>query len=223
MPSTIAVVLTSVLCLGSAPAASQFPAPPRDPRPGAPRAESTREVELKRTTATNPSDIASWLELARLQEARGAYAEAERSLTSAAAANRRDLSVLSSLAAFLIRNSEFDRGSAALEEMAAREPENPQGHQLVAVYSYDKASKDAELSPRPLGARAPFNTRAGRRGRRGREGMAIHTDIPRWGGRSDRYDGYGELHHPVRRASDTRVVDDHPSVRSRPVSLHHAA
>src|SRR5262249_48972281 len=62
------------------------PPPPRDPRTGAPRPATTREGELKKSIAAEPTKSASYLELAKLQEERNAVSEAEATLTTARAA-----------------------------------------------------------------------------------------------------------------------------------------
>ena len=123
---------------------SQSQAQPRDLKPGEPRPASARELQLKAATASDPSNVANWIELARLQEDRGANAEAERTLQSAAAGGER--AVLSALAAFYNRAGEFEKTMGVLENIAQRHPTDLQAHQLVAVYYYDKASKDQRLS-----------------------------------------------------------------------------
>lgn len=125
----------------------QVQAPPRDPRPGAPRAASSREDELTRLTTIDPSKIERWVELAKLQEDRGAYDIAEQTLARAAAAIGRERGVLQAIAAFHNRQGDFEKCIAALEEIAAKHPNDAQAQQLVAVYYYDKASKDQRLVP----------------------------------------------------------------------------
>ncbi len=80
---------------------------PRDLKPREPRPASARELQLKSATASDPANIANWLELARLQEQRGANDEAERTLTAAAARGERP--VLSALASFYNRAGEFEK------------------------------------------------------------------------------------------------------------------
>ena len=88
-----------------------------------------------------------WLELAKLQEERGAFTDAEASYKSAltAAPGRSDL--LASLAAYFNRTGQFDKAVAALEDVAAQNPTDPSGHQLVAIYYWEKAQKDQRLTP----------------------------------------------------------------------------
>ena len=51
---------------------------PRDPRSDVARPETQRELELKAATAAEPAQLTNWFELAKLQEDRGAIADAER-------------------------------------------------------------------------------------------------------------------------------------------------
>ena len=125
----------------------QAQAQPRDPRPGEPRAASSREAELARLTKTDATSIANWLELARLQEERGAYEDVERTLTGALASTGRERGVLQAVSNFFNRRGDFEKCIAPLEEIAAKHPNDAQAQQLVAVYYYDKASRDQRLAP----------------------------------------------------------------------------
>jgi hypothetical protein len=58
---------------------------PRDPRPTDVRPATSREAELAAATSADPSNLKNWVELAKLQEDRGAHDEAERTLRSAQA------------------------------------------------------------------------------------------------------------------------------------------
>ena len=139
----IALVLTSSVVASATPAAAQMQ--PRDPRPDKPRAESPREAELKRLVATEPANLEQWLQLAKLQEERGAYEEAEATFNSAVGANPDNRLLLMSMSGFFNRLGQFDKTMTALERAVALMPSDPQGHQLVAVYYYDKAAKDQGL------------------------------------------------------------------------------
>ena len=139
----LVVTLVPVLLLMTSAALAQTQ--PRDPRPDAPRAASPREEALKRLTAADPSNVTQWLELARLQEARGAYDDAEQSLNAALTASGRSREMLTTASGFHNRLGHFDKVMALLEEAAMKEAGDPQGHQLVAVYYYDKAAKDDRL------------------------------------------------------------------------------
>ena len=120
---------------------------PRDPRPGTAGPATSREQALQAAIAADPSKVANWLELAKLQEDRGALAEAEQTLGSAMAATSGSREVLLSQARFLSRHGQFDRAVATLEDAAARNPGDPAGHHLVATWYWEKAQKDPSLTP----------------------------------------------------------------------------
>ena len=120
---------------------------PRDPRSDIPRPETQREQELKAATAAEPTKVTNWLELARLQEARGALEEVERTFDLASQAVGPNLEVLKTTADFFNRTGRFDRTVAALEAFADVNPSDPTGHQLLATYYREKVAKDATLSP----------------------------------------------------------------------------
>lgn len=119
---------------------------PRDPRSDVARPASSREQELQTALQTDTTNVTSWLALARLQEERGATAEAERTLQAAVEATQ-NLQVIESLAGFYNRQGQFEKTMEILENLAARDASNPQRHQLVAVYYWEKAQKDQRLSP----------------------------------------------------------------------------
>jgi TonB family protein len=150
--ATIAALATTLTFAGGSTATAdlrlsdQGP-PPRDPRPGVPRAATAREEALRTATAADPSNPANWIELARLQEERGALTEAEGSLGRLVTANGSDAASLSTLASFFMRTNQFDKGIAALEEAASRTPGESKGYQLVATYYMEKVQRDASLSP----------------------------------------------------------------------------
>jgi TonB family protein len=119
---------------------------PRDPRPDVPRVVTAREQALQGALRKDPTSVPNWLELAKLQEQRGAIAEAATTFQAALTATQsRD--VLLAVAGFSNRQGEFDKTMAALEEAAARDASDPAGHQLVAVYYWEKAQKDQRLTP----------------------------------------------------------------------------
>ncbi|HVH58121.1 MAG TPA: TonB family protein [Vicinamibacterales bacterium] len=120
---------------------------PRDPRADTPRPATAREQEFKTATAADPANVSNWLALAKLQEERGALTEAEATYQAALAATSGERKVLMSLAGFFTRAGQFDKAVAALEDAAARNPTDPSGHQLVAVYYWEKAQKDTSLTP----------------------------------------------------------------------------
>jgi TonB family protein len=121
--------------------------PPRDPKPGVAKPPSSREAELKKAIASSSPNTAPYLELAKLQEDRGAIAEAEATLTAARTALPNNTPVLNAIAQFYNRQGQFERTIAALEDVAAVDPSDPARHQLIATFYWDKAYKDKSLSP----------------------------------------------------------------------------
>jgi TonB family protein len=120
---------------------------PRDPRPEAARPATAREQELLAATTAAPGNVKQWLELAKLQEDRGAVAEAEATLEAAFSATSGSREVLMSQARFFARNGQFDKSMTLLENAAAQNPMDPTGYQLVATYYWEKAQKDQTLTP----------------------------------------------------------------------------
>lgn len=124
--------------------------PPRDSKPGEARPATSREEDLQAQVAKDPGAPASrlaYIEIAKLQEARGAKSEAEATLQAARAAFPTDSMVLSLLASFYNRAGEFDRAVSIVEDAAAFDSSNPQGHLLVATFYQEKVQKDRALSP----------------------------------------------------------------------------
>jgi TonB family protein len=126
---------------------SQSQTQPRDPRRDARRPASSREQELEAATVADPAKVANWLELAKLQEERGATADAERTFKAALDALGISKEVLTSLAGFFTRTGRFELAVATLEQVAALSPSDPAGHQLVATYYWEQAQKSHDLTP----------------------------------------------------------------------------
>ena len=132
---------------GPSPQGGQTPSPVRDPRPGAPRPPTALEEELKTTLRTRSASASEYFDLAKLQEARGALSEAEATLVAARTALPTEKSIPYALAAFYRRTGQFDRAVEVVEEMAAADPANPAGYQVVATYYFEKVRSDQTLSP----------------------------------------------------------------------------
>ena len=123
--------------------------PPRDPMvsPGIVLDASAREAALVKQIAASPAGLTAYQQLARLQEERGAYAEAEATLMKARRVAPRNKQVVMSLAQFYNRQGQFDKTIQTLEIAEALEPTDPAGAQIVATYYWDKAYKDHRLLP----------------------------------------------------------------------------
>jgi TonB family protein len=120
--------------------------PPRDPRPGEPRPASSREIELQKALVASGGSLQVFQELAKLQEQRGAVAEAESTLQAMKQAHADKAEAYLAVAGFYQRTSQFDRAVAAVEEAAALDPSNPKGHQLAATY-YEEIVRKGTLDP----------------------------------------------------------------------------
>jgi TonB family protein len=144
-----AMPLTTPVSIAAADSA-QPQLPPRDNKPGQARPATSREEELQAQVAKDPGAPTSrlaYIGIAKLQEARGAKSEAEATLQAARAAFPTDSMVLSMLASFYNRAGEFDRAVSIIEDAAAFDSSNPQGHLLVATFYQEKVQKDRALSP----------------------------------------------------------------------------
>src|SRR5262249_20765697 len=57
-----------------------------------------------------------------------------------------DPAVYTTLAGFYNRQGEFEKTIGALEERAAKEPNNPEAHHMIASFYWDEATRDARLN-----------------------------------------------------------------------------
>lgn len=123
--------------------------PPRDPMvsPGIVLDDAAREAELTKRIAASPSGITAYQQLAKLQEQRGAYAEAEATLLKARQIAPKNKAVLLTLSGFYNRQGQFDKTMQALEDAEQVDPTDPNAAQMVAIYYWEKAYKDHRLLP----------------------------------------------------------------------------
>jgi len=103
------------------------------------------EPVLQNMIRAEPGDPANYFMLARLYEDAGEYEEAERIFIAAKDAKPNDASVYTSLASFYNRQGKFTKTIDALEQRAAKESNNPEAWQTIAVYYQDEARKDPRL------------------------------------------------------------------------------
>jgi TonB family protein len=122
---------------------------PRDPKvsPGIVLDAPAREADLVKRIAASPTGIAAYQQLARLQEERGAYAEAEATLLQARRVAPKNQQVVLWLAQFYNRHGQFAKTMEMLEAAEALDPADPRGAQIVATYYWEKAYKDHKLLP----------------------------------------------------------------------------
>lgn len=123
--------------------------PPRDPMvsPGIVLDAPAREAQLVKRIAASPAGITAYQQLAKLQEERGAFAEAEATLLKARQAAPRNKAVALTLSGFYNRQGQFDKTMQVLETAEALDPTDPASAQIVATYYWEKAYRDHRLLP----------------------------------------------------------------------------
>jgi TonB family protein len=120
-------------------------AQPRDLRPGEPRPASSREVELRTTLTAGGAPLASFLEVARLQEARGATKDAESTLGMARTAFPNEPIILMTLGGLYQRSGQFAEAVGAVEQVAAMQASDPAAQHVVATFYEEKVRKDTSV------------------------------------------------------------------------------
>jgi TonB family protein len=108
---------------------------------------STREAELQKRIEATPAGVAAYLELARLQEARGSNADAEATLMRARQAAPTNKEVVEALARLYNRQGDFSKTMEMLETVERLDPTDPTAPQIIATYYWEKAYKDHRLLP----------------------------------------------------------------------------
>lgn len=123
--------------------------PPRDRvvTPSVKSDPAAREAELTQRIAKFPNGMAAYRELSRLQEDRGASAEAEATLLRAKSIEPKDKSILNSLAAFYSRQGNFDKTIQSLEAVEQLDPTDPASPQTIATYYWEKSYRDQKVPP----------------------------------------------------------------------------
>ncbi|HEX6973356.1 MAG TPA: M56 family metallopeptidase, partial [Vicinamibacterales bacterium] len=153
------VAVLAVVALASVYATTRFPltaatdvgqtaapqVPPRDPRPATASRPGDREAALRTAIASQPDLPNNYIELAGLQEERGAYPEAEATLAAARSAVPNNTVLLRAIAGYYNRQGDFAKTMEALEAVADIDPTDPVRHQIVATYYWEKAYKDQRL------------------------------------------------------------------------------
>jgi TonB family protein len=143
-------IFVTVIALTLA-AGSSFAAPRTAARgqkssaPTAGRNATAAEANLAKKITGDPADPAAYIELARLQEDRGALADALATLEKARLALPTNKDVTYALASFYYRRNQFDRAMSILHAAAKLDPADPRGHEAIATYYWEKATKDKTL------------------------------------------------------------------------------
>jgi TonB family protein len=133
----------SVISYGMAGAVPTLPQQPRDPRPNQARPATETEKQLQATVAATPQDQRAAQELAKLQEGRGALADAEATLRRSAQASPTESARWQALAAFYTRAGQFERAIETLEGVAQRDASSASASHLVATLYFAKLSDPA--------------------------------------------------------------------------------
>jgi TonB family protein len=108
---------------------------------------ATREAELQKRIEATPTGVAAYLELARLQESRGSYADAEATLMRARQAAPANKDVLLALARCYNLQGDFPKTMETLDAAERVDPTDPTAPQIVATYYWEKAYKEQQLLP----------------------------------------------------------------------------
>jgi TonB family protein len=118
---------------------------PRDLRPGEPRPASSRELELRSTLTSGAQPITVYLELANLQESRGALKDAESTLHMARTAFPTEPIVLMTLAKLYQHSGQPAEALAAVEQVAAMQPSNAQAQHIAATFYEEIVRKEKTI------------------------------------------------------------------------------
>lgn len=137
------VFLLFLLCL--LPDTSRAQVAPRDQAPPYVVA-ARREAELKAQISTDGLTVEAALELAGLQEKRGAADEAERTLLDARKLFPNDEAAIRVLAGFYTRRGKPAATMELIEQLASLHPSDPQAHHIVATYYEEIVRKGQQLT-----------------------------------------------------------------------------
>jgi TonB family protein len=126
------------------------PGQPRDLRPGEPRPASQREITLQAELKAKPS-VTGYVELARLQESRGAVADAEATLKQGQSVLPGERTLSMGLAGLYARTGRFDDAMKIVEGIGATVPSDPSAQFVIATFYEEKVRKDSRLSGQERG------------------------------------------------------------------------
>ena len=93
-----------------------------------------------------PNDPGNYFALARSTRTPAATTRPKQALLKARDTNPNDVTVYVQMSGFYNRQGDFDKTMEALHKAAEIKPDDPQGHQLVATYYWEKAQKDHRLT-----------------------------------------------------------------------------
>jgi TonB family protein len=122
---------------------AQSQTPPRDPKPGEARPPTNQEQELKSAIAAGGQEPGVYLDLAKLQQERGAMAEAEATLEALFQAHPQSVASYHALAQLYVRTGRVDRAIALLEDAAARSASDPNAYHMLGTFYWEAARGDS--------------------------------------------------------------------------------
>jgi TonB family protein len=117
----------------------------RDRRPGEAGPPTAREQELRQTVAAEPS-LEGYLDLAKMQESRGALPDAEDTLQQAVAALPDAAAAMQALGRFYSRNGRPDMAMHTLHQLAAARPGDPGAQHLAAAFAEEQLRQNPNLT-----------------------------------------------------------------------------
>jgi TonB family protein len=122
---------------------AQSQTPPRDPKPGEARPATNQEQELKSAIDAGGQEPGVYLDLAKLQQERGAMADAEATLEALFQAHPQSVASYLALAQLYVRTGRVDRAIALLEDAAARSATDPNAYHVLGTFYWEAARADS--------------------------------------------------------------------------------
>jgi tetratricopeptide (TPR) repeat protein len=104
------------------------------------------EPVVQKMIQLDPSDPNNYFALGKIYEDAGVYDEAEKVYVMARDVKPEDSAVYLQLAGFYNRQGEFPKTIEALEQRAAKEPNNPEAFHTIASFYWDETQKDTRLT-----------------------------------------------------------------------------
>jgi tetratricopeptide (TPR) repeat protein len=104
------------------------------------------EPVVKQMIALDPSDTASYFQLADIYEDSGEYELAEQTFLKAREVRPNDPAVYLQLAGYYNRQGDFTKTIEALDQRVKVEPNNPEAYYTMATYYWDKAYRDFRIT-----------------------------------------------------------------------------
>lgn len=104
------------------------------------------EPVVKQMIQLDPTDTASYFQLADIYEDSGEYQLAEETFLKAREVRPNDPAVYLQLAGYYNRQGDFEKTIEALDERTRVEPNNPEAYYTTATYYWDKAYRDFRLN-----------------------------------------------------------------------------